>query len=71
MELPEIVKLLSDNGIALICVGYLLYDHLHFGKIQEESLKEQSRALNEISDSLIKMNERINNLELCKVKSEK
>jgi hypothetical protein len=71
MELPEIVKLLSDNGIALICVGYLLYDHLHFGKIQEEALKEQSKALNEISDSLIKMNERINNLELCKVNKEK
>lgn len=71
MELPEIVKLLSDNGIALICVGYLLYDHLHFGKIQEESLKEQSKALNEISISLTKMNERINNLELCKVNKEK
>ena len=71
MELPEIIKLISDNGIGLICVAYLLYDHLHVEKVREESIKEQSRALNEISDSLIKMNERINNLELCKIKSEK
>jgi hypothetical protein len=62
---------ISDNGIGLVCVAYLVYDHLHFGKIQEEALKEQSKALNEISESLIKMNERINNLELCKIKSDK
>lgn len=71
MEIPELVKLVSDNGIAIICVAYLLYDHLHFGKIQEEALKEQSKALNEISTSLTKMNERINNLELCKISKEK
>ncbi len=71
MEIADLVKLISDNGIGLICVAYLIYDHLHFGKIQEEALKEQSKALNEISESLIKMNERINNLELCKIKEEK
>lgn len=71
MELPEIVKLISDNGIAIICVGYLLYDRLHVSKIQEEAVKEQSAALKEISISLTQMNERINNLELCKVSREK
>ena len=68
MEITDLIKVISDNGIGLVCVAYLVYDHLHFGKIQEEALKEQSKALNEISESLIKMNERINNLELCKVK---
>ena len=68
MEITDLIKVISDNGIGLVCVAYLVYDHLHFGKIQEEALKEQSKALNEISESLIKMNERINNLALCKVK---
>ena len=71
MEITDLIKVISDNGIGLVCVAYLVYDHLHFGKIQEEALKEQSKALNEISESLIKMNERINNLELCEIKSEK
>lgn len=71
MEIADLVKLITDNGIGVLCVAYLIYDHLHFGKIQEDALKEQSKALNEISESLIKMNERINNLELCKIKEEK
>lgn len=71
MEISDLVKLITDNGIGIICVAYLIYDHLHFGKMQEEALKEQSATLNKISESLIKMNERINNLELCKIKEEK
>ena len=71
MEVNTLIDLITNNGIGIVCVGYLLYDHLHFGKIQEEALKEQSSALKEISDSLIIMNERINNLELCKISKEK
>lgn len=71
MEITDLIKVISDNGIGLVCVAYLLYDHLHFGKIQEELQKKNSETLKEISESLIKMNERINNLELCKIKSEK
>lgn len=71
MEITDLIKVISDNGIGLVCVAYLLYDHLHFGKIQEELQTKNSETLQEISESLIKMNERINNLELCKIKSEK
>lgn len=71
MEIADLIKLISDNGIGLVCVAYLVYDHLHYGKIQEEILKEQAKSLTEISESLIKMNERINNLELCKISKEK
>ena len=71
MEIADLIKLISDNGIGLVCVAYLVYDHLHYGKIQEEILKEQAKSLTEISESLIKMNERINNLELCKINKEK
>lgn len=71
MEIADLIKVLSDNGIGLVCVGYLIYNQLHVSKVQEETAKEQSAALKEISEILIKMNERINNLELCKIKSEK
>lgn len=71
MEITDLIKVLSDNGIGLVCVGYLIYNQLHVSKVQEEAAKEQSAALKEISESLIKMNERINNLELCKIKNEK
>ena len=71
MEITDLIKVISDNGIGLVCVAYLLYDQLHFGKIQEELQKKNSETLQEISESLIKMNERINNLELCKIKSNK
>lgn len=71
MELQELFNLITDNGIGIICVGYLIYDRLHVSKIQEEAVKEQSAALKEISISLTKMNERISNLELCKVSKEK
>lgn len=71
MELNSIIDIITNNGIGIVCVAYLIYDRYHASKIQEEAAKEQSLALKEISTTLIKMNERINNLELCKVKEEK
>ena len=71
MEINTIVDIITNNGIGMVCVAYLIYDRYHASKIQEEAAKEQSNALKEISASLIKMNERINNLELCKVNKEK
>lgn len=66
MGIQELVNLITDNGIGIICVAYLIYDHLHFGKVQEDILKEQSKSLSEISTTLTKMNERISSLELCR-----
>ena len=71
MEINAIVDMLTNQGIGIVCVGYLIYDRLHTSKIQEEAAKEQSAALKEISTTLVQMNERINNLELCKVNKEK
>ena len=66
MELNSIIDIITNNGIVIVCVAYLIYDRYHASKIQEEAAKEQSAALKEISTTLIKMNERINNLELCR-----
>ena len=71
MEVNTLVDIITNNGIGIVCVAYLIYDRYHASKIQEEAAKEQSAALKEISTTLIKMNERINNLELCKVNKEK
>lgn len=71
MELSEIIKLITDNGIGLVCLGFILIEHYHYSKSLEVSMKEQTDTLREVSDTLIKMNERINNLELCRRESEK
>lgn len=71
MELGEIIKLITDNGIGLVCLAFILVEHYHYSKTLEVSMKEQTDTLKEVSDTLIKMNERINNLELCKRESEK
>lgn len=71
MDIMNIVDIITNQGIGVACVIYLIYDRLHTSKIQEEAAKEQSAALKEISTTLVSMNERINNLELCKVREEK
>ena len=71
MEINSIVDIITNQGIGIACVVYLIYDRMHASKIQEEAAKEQSAALKEISTTLIKLNERINNLELCKTNKEK
>lgn len=71
MEFTDIVKLITDNGIGIVCLAFILIEHYHYSKSLEVSMKEQTETLKEVSESLIKMNERINNLELCKRENEK
>lgn len=71
MEMGEIIKLITDNGIGMACLAFILIEHYHYSKSLEASMKEQTETLKEVSESLIKMNERINNLELCKKESDK
>ena len=54
--MQEIIDLIVNNGIGLVCVGYLIYDKLTFSKAIDESLKL-------VNQSLSIMNERISNLE--------
>lgn len=71
MEIGDIIKLIFDNGIGVVCLAFILIEHYHYSNSLEVSMKEQTETLKEVSESLIKMNERINNLELCKRESEK
>ena len=45
MELSDIVKLLTDNGLSIICVAYLIY-------FQNSTMREMLRTLNAISERL-------------------
>lgn len=60
--MEEIINLLVQNGIGIVCVGYLIYDRLKYSKGITESLEN-------VNKSLAIMNERILNLE--KEKKEK
>lgn len=71
MEIGDIIKLIFDNGIGVVCLAFILIEHYHYSNSLEVSMKEQTETLKEVSESLIKMNERINNLELCKREIEK
>lgn len=71
MEIGDIIKLITDNGIGIVCLAFILVEHYHYSKSLEVSMKEQADTLKEVSESLIKMNERISNLELCKRESDK
>ena len=63
MDIMNIIDIITNQGIGVACVVYLIYDRIHASKIQEDAAKEQSAALKQISESLIAMNERISNLE--------
>ena len=60
--MKEIIDLLVQNGIGIVCVAYLIYDRLKYSK----SITD---ALENVNKSLAIMNERILNLE--KEKKEK
>ena len=49
----DIVNLITDNGIAVICVGYLIY-------FQSTTMKEMTKTLQEISNKLAVIEDKIN-----------
>ena len=76
MELEALVNLLMNNGIGIVLVAYLIYFNNKVTTQQNESYKELSDTLKEVSKSMVDMsnsithiNERINNLVLCKIES--
>lgn len=48
----DIIKIISDFGISLACVGYLIYFSL-------TTMKDMNKTLNEVSTSLRLMNQDI------------
>lgn len=48
----ELIKIVADNGISVVCVGYLIY-------FQSVTMKEMLKSMREISDRLTKIEEKI------------
>lgn len=48
----DLIQLIVNNGIGVVCVGYMIY-------FQLTTMKEMNRALNEVSTSLKLMNQDI------------
>ena len=78
MEIEALVNLIMNNGIGFALVAYLVYFNNKITSQQNESykelsdtLKEVSKSMNEMGVSMVQLNERINNLELCKRENDK
>ena len=50
--MEDLIKLIVNNGIGVVCVAYMIY-------FQLTTMKEMNRALNEVSTSLKLMNQDI------------
>ena len=50
--MEDLIKLIVNNGIGVVCVGYMIY-------FQLTTMKEISKSINEVSTSLRLMNQDI------------
>lgn len=50
--MEEIINLLINNGIGVVCVAYLIY-------FQSTTMKEMNKTLDNMNTNLTKMNERL------------
>ena len=51
--MEALIKLIVDNGIAIVCVAYLIY-------FQSTTMKEMTKTLQEISNKLAVIEDKIN-----------
>lgn len=50
--MEDIIKVIADNGISVVCVGYLIY-------FQSVTMRDMLTALNSITERLAKIEEKI------------
>lgn len=54
--MEEIINLLVNNGIGVVCVAYLIY-------FQSTTMKEMNKTLDNVNENLTRMNERLSSIE--------
>lgn len=59
--MTDLITLISNNGIGIVCVAYLMY-------FQNTTMKDMSKTLTQISTNLTLINERLEKIENKKVK---
>ena len=57
--MEEIIKMITDNGIGIVCVGVVLYDHLVNNKKVLTVMDNVNKALEHICNRLIKIETRL------------
>lgn len=54
--MQDIINLIVNNGIGVVCVGYLIY-------FQSTTMKEMNRTLDNVNLNLTKIDQRLSNIE--------
>lgn len=54
--MQDIINLLVNNGLGVVCVGYLIY-------FQATTMKEMNRTLDNVNLNLTKIDQRLSNIE--------
>lgn len=57
--MEEIIKMITDNGIGIVCVGVVLYDHLVNNKKILTVMDNVNKSLEHICNRLIKIEARL------------
>ena len=53
--MEELIKLIVDNGIGVVCVGFMIY-------FINSTLKDNNKVLGEIKETLVSVQTTLNNL---------
>ena len=57
--MEEIIKLITDNGIGIVCVAVVIYDHLVNQKKTIEVMEKITEALHNVSNRLTKIEDKL------------
>lgn len=57
--MEEIIKMITDNGIGIVCVAVVIYDHLVNQKKTVEVMKKITEALHSVCGRLDKIENKL------------
>ena len=57
--MEELVKLITDNGISIVCVAVVIYDHLVNQKKTVEVMEKIMEALHGVCNRLTKIEDKL------------
>ena len=57
--MEEIIKMISDNGIGIVCVAVVIYDHLVNQKKTVEIMEKITDALHGVCNRLTKIEDKL------------
>ena len=58
----DILQIFSQYGIAGLCVGYLIYDHIVNQKTNNEVLTKMNESMIKVSEGMLEMSRTLDNI---------